>query len=159
MTAALLVNLAATPPFGIGARWRSVRRTLTDGEFSAIINASWENGPLHTDDVYMASTKFGRRILGGPCLVAICAGLSSMSMYSSWSAAGLDCLAALGIDEVRYVRPVFVGDTVQGDIEVIEFGSTAHGSALKGVIQDTLLNQHNEPVLRMRRSYLLRELE
>lgn len=145
-------------PFAAGARLRTPARTLTEGDFSAIVNATWENGPLHTDDVYMAGTGFGRRILGGPCLLAVAAGLSSATMYASWAAAGLDCHAALGIDEVRYEGPVYPGDTIRVEIEVTGLGPTPGGSALVGRVHDVVRNQDDRMVLQMRRSYLLKPL-
>ncbi|MEV0592766.1 MaoC family dehydratase [Nonomuraea cavernae] len=161
MTTDLTGSLRPVLPvaFAKGARLRTPGRTLSDGDFSAIINATWENGPLHTDDRYMAGTSFGRRILGGPCLVAITAGLTSTTMYASWAAAGVDCHAALGIDEVRYLAPVYVGDTITVEIEVTRFEPTPGGSALFGEVQDVLRNQDGTAVLRMRRGYLLKPIE
>jgi acyl dehydratase len=152
------MDLSSVPAFALGARWQTMRRTLSDGEFTAIVNATWENGPIHTDDVYAASTSFGRRILGGPCLVAVLAGLSTPSMWKAWSDAGLDFLGALGIDEVRYDAPVFIDDTLHVDIEVVMFEPTPGGSAFRGVVQDVMRNQRGESVLRMRRTYLLKPL-
>jgi acyl dehydratase len=141
--------------FAAGATLRTPGRTLTAGDFAAIINATWENGPLHTDDVYMARTGFGRRILGGPCLIAISAGLTSATMYASWAAAGLDCRAALGMDEVRYEEPVFENDTITVDVEVLGLEPTPGGSALVGRVRDVVRKQGGSSVLTMRRAYLL----
>ena len=68
--------------FKVGNTVRSQSRTVTEGDFSAIVNISWENGPLHTDEEYMKTTPFGKRILGGPCLIALIAGLSTQPMYA-----------------------------------------------------------------------------
>jgi acyl dehydratase len=137
---------------------RTPARTVTEADFAAIINVTWENGPLHTDAEYMAGTVFGRPILGGPCLVAITAGLTSGSMYAAWNAAGLDCHAALGIDDVRYDAPLFAGDTIRAEIIVSRLEPTPNGSALIGEVRDTLRNQDGVAVLRMTRSYLLKPL-
>lgn len=144
--------------FAAGAALRTPGRTLTSGDFAAIINATWENGPLHTDDEYMAATGFGRRILGGPCLLAIAAGLSSPTMYASWAAAGLDCHAALGIDEVRYEAPVFENDTITVHIEVQTLEPTPGGSGLVGRVRDVVRKQDGTAVLTMRRGYLLKPI-
>lgn len=141
--------------FAAGAVLRTPRRTITEGDFSALVNVTWENGPLHVDDTYMAGTAFGRRILGGPCLVALTAGLSSSILYAAWAAAGLDCRAALGIDEVRYDGPLFAGTTVRDEIEVLALRPTPGGSAWFGEVQDRLLDAEDRVLLRMSRSYLL----
>ena len=107
----------------------------------------------------MRGTRFGRPILGGPCLVAITAGLTSTTMYGAWRAAGLECEAALGIDEVRYLAPVFAGDTLHVLITVTELHATRGGARWYGRVADAVLNQRDEPVLSMSRAYLLTELE
>ena len=137
---------------------RTPARTLTEADFSALINVSWENGPLHTDAEYMRRTPYGRTMLGGPCLIAVTAGLTSSTLYASWYAAGVDCRAALGIDKVRYLAPVYAGDTVRVAIEVAEMRPTEHGTAWFGRVEDRLVNQHGTDVLTMTRSYLLSAL-
>jgi acyl dehydratase len=154
--AALTARLPA--PFAAGTILRSPSRTITEADFSAIINVTWENGPLHTDAEYMKDTVFGRPILGGPCLVGIAAGLTSNSMYAAWYAAGVDCYAALGIDEVRYDAPLYAGDTIHADILVAKFEPTPNGTAYYGEVHDTLKKQDGQTVLRMKRSYLLKPL-
>jgi acyl dehydratase len=143
-------------PFAPGMMMRTPRRTITDGDFSAIVNVTWESGPLHTDDVYMRDSPFRQRILGGPCLIAMAAGLTSATMYASWDAAGLDCHAALGIDEIRYVAPVFTNDTIHVEIVVLELRPTPGGSGLVGVVGDTVRKQDDRIVMTMKRSYLLK---
>jgi acyl dehydratase len=141
--------------FEAGAHLRTPARTLTEADFSALINVSWENGPLHTDAEHMRGTTYGRTMLGGPCLVAVTAGLTSSTLYASWYAAGVDCHAALGIDEVRYLAPVHAGDTVHVEIEVAEMRPTEHGTGWFGRVEDRLVNDRGEDVLTMKRSYLL----
>ncbi|MFV2018445.1 MaoC/PaaZ C-terminal domain-containing protein [Micromonospora sp. LOL_023] len=156
MTGALRPRLPTA--FAAGAVLLTPARTLTDGDFAAIVNVSWENGPLHTDAEYMRGTGFGRPILGGPCLIALAAGLTSTTMYAAWYAAGLDCHAALGIDEIRYTGPVSAGDTLRVRIEVTRLEPTPGGRMYVGVVHDDVRNQRDETVLRMTRSYLLRPL-
>lgn len=144
--------------FETGARLRTPARTLTEADLSALVNASWENGPLHTDAERMRGTSYGGTMLGGPCLVAVTAGLTSSTLYASWYAAGLDCRAALGIDEVRYLAPVHAGDTVRVEVTVAEMTPTEHGSGWLGRIQDRVVNQRGVDVLTMVRSYLLTPL-
>lgn len=152
------VRSRTVPAFAEGIHLLTPSRTITEADFAAIINVTWENGPLHTDAEYMKGTVFGRPILGGPCLIGIAAGLTSNSMYASWNAAGLDCYAALGIDEIRYDAPLFAGDTIHADVLVAEFHPTKNGSAFFCEVHDTLLNQDDQVILRMKRSYLLKPL-
>lgn len=146
------------PPIGFGVRIVTQGRTITSGDFAAIVNASWEFGPLHSDAPAAENSVYGKPILGGPCLIAMGAGLSAHDLYSSWRAGGYDCYAALGIDDVRYVTPVIVDDTIHMEIEVAEFEPTQHGSAVYCRLDEAMKNQRNETVLTMHRRYLLKGL-
>ena len=142
--------------FKVGTKVRSQSRTITEGDFSAIVNISWENGPLHTDEEYMKTTSFGRRILGGPCLIALIAGLSTPPLYAMWRRSSLDCIAGLGIDNVRYTAPFHPDDTLTVEIEVIELRETrSRPGRLVGRIKDNAVKQDGQTVLEMERTYLL----
>lgn len=146
------------PPFGAGVRIVSQGRTITSGDFAAIVNASWEFSPMHSDAEIARASVYGKPILGGPCLIAMGAGLSVHDLYASWRAGGYDCYAALGIDEVRYVTPVVVDDTIRMEVEVAEFVPTPQGSAMYCLLNDVMKNQRDEVVLTMHRRYLLKGL-
>ena len=146
------------PPFALGVRIVTQGRTITSGDFAAIVNASWEFGPLHSDTEVAEHSVYGKPILGGPCLIAMGAGLSAHDLYYSWRAGGYDCYAALGIDEIRYVTPVVVDDTIHMEVEVAEFTPTPHGSAMLCRLNDVMKNQRGDVVLTMHRRYLLKGL-
>ena len=143
-------------PFGEGATIRTQGRTITSGDFAAIVNASWEFSPMHSDAEYAKSTVYGKPILGGPCLIAMCAGLSVGELYAAWRAAGYEVYAAVGIDDVRYHVPVVVDDTIHMEIGVLEFSPTPNGSARLCRLDDRLINQRGETVLSMSRRYLVK---
>jgi acyl dehydratase len=146
------------PPFGLGIRIVTQGRTITSGDFSSIVNASWEFSPMHSDAEVARSSVYGKPILGGPCLIAMGAGLSVHDLYYSWRAGGYDCYAALGIDEIRYHTPVVVDDTIRMEVEVAEFAPTPNGSAMFCRLNDVMRNQRDEIVLTMHRRYLLKGL-
>jgi acyl dehydratase len=143
-------------PFGPDLHLVTQGRTVTSGDFAAIVNASWEFSTMHTDAEYARNTVYGKPILGGPCLIAMTAGLTVHDLYVSWRAAGYDVYAALGIDDVRYRTPVVVDDTIHADVGVAEFRPTPNGSAMFTRLDDVLLNQRGDVVLTMHRKYLLK---
>lgn len=113
---------------------------------------------MHSDAEVARSSVYGKPILGGPCLIAMGAGLSVHDLYYSWRAGGYDCYAALGIDEIRYHTPVVVDDTIRMEVEVAEFAPTPNGSAMFCRLNDVMRNQRDEIVLTMHRRYLLKGL-
>jgi len=40
-------------------------RTLTEADAALFIGVTWDVNPYHTDDAYVAQTRFGRRIVPG----------------------------------------------------------------------------------------------
>jgi acyl dehydratase len=68
--------------------------------------------PLHVDEEYARTTRFGERIAHGTLITGIMAGVLSKGLGPN----------ALGYLEqnVRFLAPVFLGDTVTTEWEVIE---------------------------------------
>lgn len=145
-------------PFGPDMQLVTQGRTITAGDFAAIVNASWEFSPMHSDAEYAKQTVYGEQILGGPCLIAMVAGLTVTPLYVAWAAAGYSVHAAIGIDDVRYETPVRIGDTIHVEVGVAEMTPTPNDSAMLVRLDDVLKNQHGETVLTMHRKYLLKGL-
>lgn len=145
-------------PLAAGVTLVSQGRTVTSGDFAAIVNASWEFSPMHSDAEHARSTVYGKPILGGPCLIALAAGLSVHDLYVSCRAAGYEIYAALGIDDVRYVTPVGVDDTIHMEVTVADLHPTPNESAMWCKLDDVMKNQRGETVLTMHRTYLLKGL-
>lgn len=151
------IALLDCPPFEPGIVVRTRRRTLTDGDFAMLINATWEDHSMHTDDEFASASPSGRRVLGGPCLLAVAAGLSTELLYAMWGRAGLECITALGIDTLRYWAPVHPGDTVQLEMHIAALEPTPGGSALTCLIKDRVLKQGDVVTMSMERRYLLKQ--
>lgn len=105
VTAGLTVDELAV---GQRARWS---KTLTEADVLAFAGTSGDMNPLHIDAVYAAGTKFGQRVVHG-MLVA--------SLISSLQARDLPGPGNLYVrQELRFVAPVFIGDTVTAEVEVV----------------------------------------
>lgn len=147
-------------PYREGAVLLSRRRTITEGDFAALINVTWENAPMHTDRIHAETeTPIRTRLLGGPCIVALTAGLSTETLFHSWAKAGLDIVTALGLDAVRYLSPLKPGDTMQVEMTVKTLRpSASRPGMLVTTLHDRVLGDGGAVVLEMDRSYLLTPL-
>jgi acyl dehydratase len=103
----------------IGLRVSTAARTVSAGECGILTSLTWTRGSIHTDVTAAERSPFGAVSLPGPVIVAIAGGLlaSSELMRVLTRAHGIRLTAVLG-SEVRYLRPVLVGDTVSLDITV-----------------------------------------
>ncbi len=100
--------------------------------------------PFHLSDEAAAKTHFGRMAASGWHT-----GAMSMAMLVEWMKAHPQAgLGAAGLDELRWLKPVFPGDTLRCEYEVLEKKPSAtrpeRGSARTRM---TVFNQHDEPVM------------
>ncbi len=141
----------------VGDKVKSRRRTISEGEFTAMVNLSWENSPLHSDKEYGKTTPFGERILGGPCIIPFVAGLSGQSAHDLWDRSGGHLVALLGIDNVRFTAPLFPGDTIWVETEVTGFKQTSKPGRFTIAVKDVLYKMDGRAILEMQRVVLMQE--
>ncbi len=97
----------------VGLRFETSRRTVTEADVVAFAGVSGDFNPLHTDEIFASTeSRFGRRIAHGPLVLSISYGLRSVR--DDWK------ILALVECQRRFRAPVFPGDTVWGEYEVIE---------------------------------------
>lgn len=140
----------------VGATGRSVGRTIAEGEFTLLNTLSWSFSEPHTNSELMSRTSSGERVLSGPMLTSVVAGLHSCGDHFDEirRSFGLKFLAVLGID-ARYHTPVVPGDTIWVDTTLV---STRASASRPGVgimvFRDVARNQRDEVVLEMERPML-----
>lgn len=137
----------------------SQRRTITEGEFSTMVNLSWETAPLHTDREYAKGTTFGERILGGPCTIPFVAGLSGHALHGFWEKSGAQLIALVGIEGVKFTSPLYPGDTIWVRTEIAGLRPTSKPGRFLMTLKDVLYKTGEKVVLEMQRLVLMQELK
>jgi acyl dehydratase len=66
----------------------------------------------HVNEAYMARSKYGRRIAHGALLVGFMSTCSTMMIDRCQGTAGAETPVSLGYDRIRFLGPVFIGDTL-----------------------------------------------
>jgi acyl dehydratase len=127
--------------FEIGASGESEARKVTEADVTAFAELSGDDNPIHTDEEYAKRSAFGRRIAHGALIFSISTGLA-MRMTPPNEA----LVAFLGIDSLRFTRPVFLGDSVRLRTRVTE---KQERDPKRGVVtfENTVLNQRDQTVL------------
>jgi 3-hydroxybutyryl-CoA dehydratase len=74
----------------------------------------------HVNEQYMARSKFGRRIAHGALLVGYMSTCSTMMIDKCQGTARDETPVSLGYDRVRFLAPVFIGDTVTVTYSIAE---------------------------------------
>ena len=151
-------DLTANIP--IGAKYKSIGRTIGEGDFSLITNLTWTTSELHANYERMKYTPYGERVLAGPCVAAVVVGLTGTSdLRRELSKAGIRLVAMLGMDNVRFPAPVKPNDTLWAETEIV--GARATRNPERGVLTmiDRGLNQRGEVVSEATRSALFERVK
>jgi acyl dehydratase len=133
----------------VGFAFRGDPVTLGPKHFSGFAALTSDKHPIHYDAAYAANSKFGRPVAHGLLLAALTA-LGATSLSPALETA----MVALVEQQMRFLRPAFVGDTVTATFEVTS-NQPASGHRALVEIAVTLHNQRNERVLEGRHVYLL----
>ena len=88
-------------------------RTVSEADNTWFTLLTMNKHPLHFDAAYCEKTEFGRPLVNSCLTLAIVAGMSVSDL--SYKA-----IANLGWDKVRLTAPVFAGDTLYAESEVLD---------------------------------------
>lgn len=127
-----------------------IRRTITEADnvfFSALTH---NPALLHLDEEYCRTeTEFGQRIVNSAFTLGLMVGISVGDTTLGTA------VANLGWDEVRFPKPIFHGDTVRVESEVIELReSKSRPTAGIVTFMHRAFNQRGELVAHCKRSGL-----
>ena len=130
----------------------AITRTITEADnvwFSAVTH---NTALLHIDEEYCRTqTEFGQRILNSAFTLGLMAGIAGGDTVQGTS------VANLGWDEVRFPKPVFHGDTLRVETEVLELRDS-RSRPDQGIViwGHRAYNQHGDLVAHCRRAGLQR---
>ena len=100
--------------FEVGDVYRHpLGRTVTETDNVWFTLLAQNTAPVHFDRHYAAQTEFGRPLVDSTFTVALVTGQSVTDVSQN-------VMANLGWDEVRLPAPVFEGDTIYSQSEVLE---------------------------------------
>jgi acyl dehydratase len=127
--------------FEVGQVDESRARTITETD---VVTFSWVSGdvnPMHTDAEHSAKSPIGQRIAHGALGLSIATGLSASLGYLEGTA-----LAALGVDEWKFLKPILFNDTIRLRATVVSARPTSKADRGVLVRRMDLLNQRDEVV-------------
>ncbi|WP_335934771.1 MaoC family dehydratase [Streptomyces sp. PTD5-9] len=127
--------------------------TVTDAHLVTWAGLTGDWVSLHLDEEYAAATPFGGRIGHGPLSLSLSLGLLTQTGRFG------NVLAWLGLDEVRALAPVRVGDTIRPVAEVTEARPSSKPGRGVWTLAYRTVNQRRETVMTFRSSFLVRRRE
>ena len=127
-----------------------IRRTVTETDNLLFSTMTHNPQPLHLDAEAAKASEFGRILVNGTFTFALMVGLSVGDTTLG------TLVANLGYDKVVMPKPVFIGDTLRAESEVVELReSRSRPDAGIVTLRHELWNQRDEIVCQSLRSALL----
>jgi acyl dehydratase len=127
-------------------------RTVTEMDNVLFTCLTMNPQPLHLDEEFAKQTEFGQRLVNSLLTLGITVGLSVGDTTLGTT------IANLGFDKVEFPKPVFHGDTLSVETEVVDTRESRSRSDA-GIVffEHRALNQRQELVARVRRAGLMRK--
>ena len=91
-----------------------LRRTVTETDNLMMSALTHNPAPLHLDAEYMKGTEYGQILVNSCFTLGLMVGISVNDTTQGTA------VANLGWDQVRFPAPIFVGDTLRIETEVLE---------------------------------------
>ncbi len=92
-------------------------KTVGESDVYLFAGITGDLAPNHVDEEYMKRSSYGTRIAHGALLVGYMSTASSMAIADSRSG-GEETPVSLGYDRIRFLAPVFLGDTITVRYEI-----------------------------------------
>ena len=125
--------------FSVGQKVVTDKRTVTEDDIMTFARVSGDDNRIHTDPEFSRTTIFGKQVAHGLLGLAIASGLA-------WQTGILDgtVIAFREVKEWKFVKPVFIGDSIYVELETIETKSLPRIGGGSVTITLEVKNQNDE---------------
>jgi acyl dehydratase len=124
----------------VGGQRSTTGRTITEADIVLHAGQTGDFYPHHMDEEWCRTQPFGKRIAHGTLIFSVGVGLTAGVVNPH--------AISYGYDRLRFIKPVFIGDTIRVTVTVKEKRDIAkrsnHGIVVEGC---EVINQNSEPVL------------
>jgi len=125
--------------YNTGDKRVTLGRTITETDFVVHAGHTGDFFPHHMDEAWCSTQPFKKRIAHGTMIFSIGIGLTASEINPEAMSKGYDTL--------RFIRPVFIGDTIHSEITIsakADAKKPEYGTVTEHV---EIINQHGELVL------------
>ena len=126
--------------FVAGVERETFGRTITEADVVLHAGQTGDFYPHHMDAEWCKTQPFGQRMAHGTLVFSVAVGMTAGAINAQ--------AMSYGYDRLRFVRPVFIGDTIRVKVTIKEKRDDAkrpgHGVVVEGL---EVVNQRGETVL------------
>lgn len=125
--------------FEVGQKFISAGRTVTESDIVSFAGLSGDFNQIHVDAEYSKNSPAGQRVAHGLLGMAIASGLAVQTGVMEGT-----ILYFREINEWKFVKPIFIGDTIHVELEVLETKALPRIGGGSVVIGLAVKNQKDE---------------
>ena len=124
-------------------------KTITESDNNLFCLLTLNRHPIHSDVEYAKSQTHGRILVVGPLVLSLVVGMSVADTSGK-------AIANLEYEKITHDAPVFIGDTIYAESEVLDVRESASNPD-RGIVYITTraFNQNGERVLTLYRRFLV----
>ena len=124
-------------------------RTLTDNDNIQFALLTMNAHPMHCDAAFAAKSEFGRLLISSPLTLAVVVGMTVNDVSAK-------AIANLGWRDISLTAPVFAGDTLYAETQVLD-KRESKSRPTQGVVtvRTTAFNQNKVQVMTFERTFLV----
>lgn len=115
-------------------------KTITEADLVLFAGVTGDFDPIHVNEEYAKASAFGRRIVHGGLVMGLLSTTASMMSRRSVERGSKAVSVSLGYDRIRFLRPVFINDTLTARYTIEELDTGAARSRARVEV----LNQSGE---------------
>ncbi len=143
-----MINTTYFEEYTIGASRETTGRTITEADIVLHAGQTGDFFPHHMDAEWVKTQEFKERIAHGTLILSIGIGMTANEINP--------VAFSYGYDRVRFIRPVFIGDTITIKATIAEKREYAKRPELGYLVEKVeIFNQRGQIVLACQHLYLV----
>lgn len=137
--------------FEIGFSRTSTGRTITETDIVMHAGQTGDFYPHHMDAEWCKTQEFGARVAHGTLILSVAVGMLAGEIN--------EAAFSYGYDKVRFIAPVFIGDTITSTATIAAKRDHAKKPGEYGIVEEqvTVANQRGETVIAFIHVYMVRK--
>lgn len=136
--------------FSVGQKITTVGRTVAEGDIMTFAGLTGDYNQIHTDAHFAAGTQFGQRIAHGLLGLSVGVGLLMRTGVLEGTV-----IAFREIVEWKFIKPVFIGDTVHAVMEVKDKKAMPRIGGGLATVEVSVFNSKDEQLMKGTLSLLI----
>jgi len=129
--------------FEVGQQIITPGRTITESDVVSFAGLSGDYNQIHTNVEFAGKTPFGQRVAHGLLGLSIASGLAMRTGFLEGTV-----IAFREINNWKFTNPVFFGDTIHAELNIIETKPIPRVGGGSLIIEIVVKNQHDDVTMK-----------